>query len=107
MRKIPTTREQVLATWEKTREAAKRLSDAKAKLEALPDELPDIALLEAGIVAFRAEYAEIKHRREAEFLSAQRLAKSITDAGEEVKRAQKALDIATRNQAQAEKKYTP
>lgn len=106
MRKIPTTREQVLAAWDKTKEAANRLSDAKAKLEALPDEVPDMASLQAAIDIFRAEHAETKRRREAEFLAAQRVAKAIYDAGEEVKRAQKVLDIATRNQTQAEKNYT-
>lgn len=102
MRKIPTTREHVIAAWEKTKEAAKRLADAKAKLEALPDKVPDIAALQAAIDIFRAEHAETKRRREAEFLAAQCLAKSIFDAGEEVLRAKKALDIATRNQVQAE-----
>lgn len=123
MKKIPTTKEQVLASWEVTKQAAKRLSDAKAKLELLPDE-PDITLLqseidifraahaeqanrrEAEMRVFRAEHAEIKRRREAEFLAAQRIAKAIADSGEEVKRAKKAFDIATRNQEKIEKNYT-
>lgn len=106
MRKIPTTKEQVLAAWEKANEAAKRLSVAKSKLESLPDEVPDIQTLQSEIDDFRIHHAEEKRRREAEFLAAQCLAKSIHDAGAEVMRAQKALDSAIRNREQTEKNYT-
>lgn len=106
MKKIPTTREQVLTAWEKTKEALSRLSGAKAKLESLPDEMPDIQTLQSEIDAFRIQHAEEKRRRESEFSAAQRLAKSIYDAGEEVKRAYKALGIAKRDQEKIEKNYT-
>lgn len=102
MKKIPTTREQVLAAWDKTKEALSRLSVAKAKIEALPDELPDIQTLQAEIDAFRIQHAEEKRRRESEFSAAQRLAKVISDAFAERERAEKALDAAKKAQDRAE-----
>lgn len=106
MKKIPTTKEQVLAAWEKTKEAAKRLSDATEHASKLPF-AHDMATLESEMNAFRAEHAELKRRQEVEFLAAQRRTKEMLAAVEEVKRAQKAFDAATRNQEQIEKKFIP
>lgn len=105
MRKIPTTREQVLAAWDKTREAANRLTVATEHVGKLPF-AHDMVALESEMNAFRLQHAEEKRRREVEFLAAQRRTKEMLDAVEEVKRAQKALDIAKRDQEKIEKNYT-
>lgn len=105
MKKIPTTREQVLAAWEKTKEAANRLSVATEHASKLPF-AHDMAALQSEMNAFRAEHAELKRRQEVEFLAAQRRTKAMLDAVEEVKRAQKALGIAKRDQEKIEKNYT-
>lgn len=128
MRKIPTNREQVLATWEVTKAAAKRLSDAQTNYAIKHAEEPDMQAAQKAIEAFRVEYAseyarqhaeikcrqqlemdafraeraEIKRLRESEFLDAQRCAKAISDAKEELKRAEKALDAAKKAQDRAE-----
>lgn len=69
MRKIPTTREQVLATWEKTREAAKRLSDAKVEHATRLAAIPKLTVSQNEMDTFRAEHAERKRCREEEFLN--------------------------------------
>lgn len=71
MRKIPTTREQVLAAWDKTKEAANRLADAKAKHEFKALRMPKSIISQNDMAVFRAEHAEQKRQREEEFLNRQ------------------------------------
>lgn len=71
MKKIPTTREQVLAAWEKTKAAANRLADARAKHEIQIVAMPKSTISQSEMDAFRAEHAERKRCREEEFLNRQ------------------------------------
>lgn len=94
------TKEQILEAWEKTREATNRLSDAKADYVAKLGGSPDLASFHNAMIIFRADHAETKRRREAEFLGVQQAAKTVAVAEKELAAAKKSQD-------KAEKEYHP
>lgn len=93
-------KEQILEAWEKTREAANRLADAKADYVTKLGGAPDLTAFHNAMTIFRADHAETKRRREAEFLAVQQAAKTVAVA-------EKDLAAAKKSQDKAEKEYHP
>lgn len=73
-----------------------RLEAARKTYEQKLAVVPDMAAAQAAIDVFRAEHAELKRRKEAEFTAAQIAAKSLANAELELAKAETAVFRALR-----------